>query len=262
MHPSTASVHPRPSSGLAGLPKAAWVAFALMAVAVVSLGAALVWRQAPPQDSMQALAGPDAESMAPAAANAPPQAVNAPHEAVGVKPPPVQGAQGARRAPATGAKPAPAPGAATGQSGAPAPSSSADNTVPLATRPAVVSVCNSCGIVEAVEPVKREGKASGVGAVGGAVVGGAVGNRFGAGSGKTAMTVLGAIGGGLAGNAIEKKAKTETVYRVKVRMEDGTTRSVTQAQTVAVGTHVTVQGETLKVTAPPSQAPAPGSQPA
>ena len=91
----------------------------------------------------------------------------------------------------------------------------------------MVSVCNNCGIVEAVEPVQREGKGSGVGAVAGGVVGGALGNRMGAGSGKTAMTVLGVVGGGLAGHAIEKKVKTETVYRVKVRMEDGSVRSFT-----------------------------------
>lgn len=118
----------------------------------------------------------------------------------------------------------------------------------------MVSVCNSCGVVEAVEPVQREGKGSGVGAVAGGVVGGALGNRMGAGSGKTAMTVLGVVGGGLAGHAIEKKVKTETVYRVKVRMEDGSLRSVTQAKSMAVGTHVTVQGETLKVTPAPAQA--------
>ena len=254
MHPSTASIHPRPSSGLGGLPKAAWVAIGLMAVAIVSLGAALVWRPAASPDSMQALAS--TESVAPTAADSPLPAVNAPLESQGLKPPPVQGT---RHAPAAGTKPAPAPRTAPGTAAAPGTSSSSDSE-PLPTRPAVVSVCNSCGIVEAVQAIKQEGKGSGVGAVAGGVVGGAVGNRFGAGSGKTAMTVLGAIGGGLAGNAIEKHAKAETVYRMKVRMEDGTQRTVTQAQSVAVGSHVTVQGETLKVSAPPQgQTPA-GSQ--
>ncbi|HEV8691676.1 MAG TPA: glycine zipper 2TM domain-containing protein [Ideonella sp.] len=261
MHPSTASVRPRPASSSAGLPKGAWVALGLMAVAIVSLAAALVWRQAPSPEFAQAVVSADTETAAPTAADSPQRAVNAPQETAGAKPPPVQGT---RPAPVTGAKPATAPSTAPstapGSTTAPAMSSAGDSSPP-ATQQAVVSVCNSCGIVEAVEPVKREGKASGVGAVGGAVVGGAVGNRFGAGSGKTAMTVIGAIGGGLAGNAIEKHAKSETVYRMKVRMEDGTVRSVTQAKSVAVGSHVTVQGETLKVTAPPAQSQTPaGSQ--
>lgn len=75
---------------------------------------------------------------------------------------------------------------------------------------------------------------------------------MGAGSGKTAMTVLGAIGGGLAGNAIEKRAKADTTYRVKVRMEDGSLRTLTRPRTVAVGSRVTVDGQTLKVTALPA----------
>jgi outer membrane lipoprotein SlyB len=205
----------------------------------VSLAAALVWRQAPSPESLQTVVSADTETAAPTAADTPQRAVNAPLETQGRKPPPVQSTQ---RAPAQNTAP--------GGAAAPTTSSAGDSTPPP-TRQAVVSVCNSCGIVEAVEPVKREGKASGVGAVGGAVVGGAVGNRFGAGSGKTAMTVIGAIGGGLAGNAIEKHAKSETVYRVKVRMEDGTVRTLTQPKTMAVGTHVTVQGETLKVATPP-----------
>jgi hypothetical protein len=39
--------------------------------------------------------------------------------------------------------------------------------------------------------------------VGGAVVGGVIGNQFGGGSGKTAMTVVGALGGGLLGHKAE-----------------------------------------------------------
>ena len=58
------------------------------------------------------------------------------------------------------------------------------------------------------------------------LVGGVVGNQMGGGSGKTAMTVLGAIGGGLAGNEIEKRTKASTAFDVQVRMEDGTVRTV------------------------------------
>jgi outer membrane lipoprotein SlyB len=38
------------------------------------------------------------------------------------------------------------------------------------------------------------------------------------------MTVVGALGGGLAGNEVEKRVRSDTVYRVYVRMDSGKTR--------------------------------------
>ncbi|WP_244815690.1 glycine zipper 2TM domain-containing protein [Caballeronia sp. Lep1P3] len=87
--------------------------------------------------------------------------------------------------------------------------------------------CSSCGTVEAVSAVKRQGHGTGIGAVGGAVAGGVVGNQFGRGGGRTAMTLLGALGGGLAGNSVEKHLRSETDYSVRVRMENGKTRYFT-----------------------------------
>ena len=88
-----------------------------------------------------------------------------------------------------------------------------------------------------------------MGAVGGAVVGGLLGNAMGSGDGRTAMTVIGAVGGGVAGNAIEKNARATTLYNVRVRMSDGTTRTVTQSTAPAVGQKVTVEGSQLKARA-------------
>jgi outer membrane lipoprotein SlyB len=87
--------------------------------------------------------------------------------------------------------------------------------------------CSSCGTVEAISAVKHEGHGTGIGAVGGAVAGGVVGNQFGRGGGRTAMTLLGALGGGLAGNSVEKHLRSETDYSVRVRMENGKTRYFT-----------------------------------
>lgn len=87
--------------------------------------------------------------------------------------------------------------------------------------------CSTCGTVEAISAVKREGHGTGIGAVGGAVAGGVVGNQFGSGGGRTAMTLLGALGGGLAGNSVEKHIRSETDYSVRVRMENGKTRTFT-----------------------------------
>jgi outer membrane lipoprotein SlyB len=102
------------------------------------------------------------------------------------------------------------------------------------------NVCKTCGVVESVQAVKKKGEGSGVGAVGGAVVGGVLGHQVGGGRGKDAMTVLGAIGGGLAGNEIEKNVRAETVYTVQVRMDDGSVRTLTQKTAPTVGARVTV----------------------
>ena len=120
--------------------------------------------------------------------------------------------------------------------------------------PAAAPVCSSCGVVESVRTVTHKGQAHGVGAVAGGVVGAVVGNQMGKGDGRKAMTVLGALGGGLAGNEIEKRSKTTTAHEVKVRMDDGTTRTFRRSQSMAVGTQVTVDGDTLSVTKKNSQA--------
>lgn len=121
---------------------------------------------------------------------------------------------------------------------------------PLDTQPAVAA-CANCGIVEGVRPVQRNGEGTGVGALAGGVVGGALGNRVGAGNGRTAMTVLGAVGGGMAGHEIEKRARSETVYEVRVRMDDGTLRTFTRAQAPAPGARVQIDGQQLRVVAAP-----------
>ncbi|NML29837.1 glycine zipper 2TM domain-containing protein [Paraburkholderia antibiotica] len=87
--------------------------------------------------------------------------------------------------------------------------------------------CSTCGTVVAISAVHQEGHGTGIGAVGGAVAGGVVGNQFGAGGGRTAMTLLGALGGGLAGNSVEKHLRSSTSYSVRVRMENGHTRYFT-----------------------------------
>lgn len=105
--------------------------------------------------------------------------------------------------------------------------------------------CASCGVVESVQAVQRKGEGSGLGAVAGGVVGGALGSQVGRGDGRTAMTVLGAIGGGLAGNEVEKRAKAVTVYRVRIKMDNGDMRTVEQGRSEAVGQRVRIEGQRL-----------------
>ena len=122
---------------------------------------------------------------------------------------------------------------------------------PQAARPAppqakVTAVCANCGVVESVVAVKRKGETTGVGAVAGGVLGAVVGHQMGNGNGKKAMTVIGAVGGGVAGNEVEKRARGETVYQVRVRMDDNSERTLEQANAPHVGARVEVQGSTMK----------------
>ena len=52
--------------------------------------------------------------------------------------------------------------------------------------------------------------------------------------------MIGAVGGGYAGNTVEKRMKKETVYRIDVRMDDGSTKRLEHASPLSVGAHVTV----------------------
>ncbi|KQP49621.1 glycine zipper 2TM domain-containing protein [Pseudorhodoferax sp. Leaf274] len=119
---------------------------------------------------------------------------------------------------------------------------------PAAAVPPVAQVarCDSCGTVVSVTAVQRAGQGSGVGAVAGGVVGGVLGNQVGGGSGRAVATVLGAVGGGWAGNEVEKRVRQSTRYAVRVRMDDGSVRTVEQNEAVAVGSPVLVQGGTAR----------------
>jgi uncharacterized protein YcfJ len=103
------------------------------------------------------------------------------------------------------------------------------------------------GEVTAVNTVQSAQPTTGIGAIGGAVVGGLAGTQIGNGRGRTAATIIGAIGGGLAGNQIEHVVHKATTYQVQVRMSDGSVRNFDYqaAPGVAVGQKVHVSGETL-----------------
>ncbi len=80
--------------------------------------------------------------------------------------------------------------------------------------------------VMAIDRIEEAGDGSGLGVIGGGIVGGALGNQIGGGNGRKAMTVLGAVGGAVAGNALEKKVRSTVHYDVQVRMADGSVRKL------------------------------------
>ena len=219
---------PRGGASPAPTMKALWIAIAFLGLCVLAIGGTLIRQQPGAATGMVPLAGAQA-MLAPsqlASRSSSPNTMitekkdgsplNAPAEkkvATNVKAP-VQVAQA---------------------------SGSSNGNVPAPT----TATCTRCGTIEAVTPITRQGQASGVGMVGGAVVGGVLGNQVGKGSGRAVATVLGAAGGGWAGNTIEKNMKKTTAYSVRVRMQDGTSRVIEQSAAPMVGSKVTVDGGTL-----------------
>lgn len=101
--------------------------------------------------------------------------------------------------------------------------------VRAAARIPVAAICAECGVVQSVREIETKGEGSGIGAVGGAVVGGVLGNQVGRGDGRKVATVIGAVGGAVAGNAIEKHVKSTRSYEITVRMDDGSSRAITES---------------------------------
>jgi outer membrane lipoprotein SlyB len=84
--------------------------------------------------------------------------------------------------------------------------------------------CPDCGSVLDVRFIKKEGEASGGGAVLGGIVGGVLGHQVGSGRGKDVATVAGAAGGAYAGHQIEKNKNAKEFWQVSVKTDGGNTR--------------------------------------
>ncbi len=111
----------------------------------------------------------------------------------------------------------------------------------------LASICDSCARVDDVKTVERKPKGSGLGIVGGAVVGGIVGHQVGGGTGKTVATGAGIVAGGIAGNEIEKNAKKYTVWVTHVTLKNGKKKTFEQRAMppYRAGDVVQVQGNQL-----------------
>ena len=220
--------------------KPLWAAVGILGFAVLAMGGTMIYQQrAPAPLAPVALAAPVAALPLAAASTA---AATAADDLI--------------EKPVAAAKPAPAPAkkvvkptprpAPVYSSNAPYPSTA---PAPVyAPVPVVAQACSTCGSVESVTAVQRTTKADGpgVGMVAGGVAGAVLGNQVGRGNGRAAATILGAIGGGWAGNAIERNVRKETVYQVGVRMDDGSRRTIEVAQPPAIGSKVTVDGSQIR----------------
>jgi outer membrane lipoprotein SlyB len=80
------------------------------------------------------------------------------------------------------------------------------------------------------------------GAFSGAVIGGLIGNQFGEGGGNDAMTVLGALGGAAAGEALARQTNAPVIPQWTVRLDNGATAAVqSNVPGLQVGARVRVQ---------------------
>ena len=226
MNPSTPQdVAVAPSS--TSIPRAVWIGFGALGLVTAALAGALVMRSVAPSTPVDAASSSLGTPM------------------VDVPAAKIASTTMAHRPPS---RPATSSGSTSGTS---TTSAQAPWHAPGGTTRTVA--CATCGVIESVNAVQQKGQGSGVGVVAGGVVGGLLGNQIGGGKGKTAATVLGAIGGGFAGNEVEKRVRTETVYDVTVRMDDGSTRSFRRAQAMTVGSAVTVDGDTLRLSSDSAQ---------
>lgn len=111
------------------------------------------------------------------------------------------------------------------------------------------TACVNCGQIESVNKVQvKDGDSNNVlGTVAGGVIGGVVGNQIGGGRGKDIARIAGAIGGAYAGNRIQNSRNKDEVFRVAVRMSNGTVQSFDYANDpeVAIGTQVRVEDGVL-----------------
>ena len=111
-------------------------------------------------------------------------------------------------------------------------SATLDSALQLASSASPVtlaSVCPNCGTIEAIDRIEVKGDGGYLGALGGGVVGAVLGSQVGSGKGKTAAQIAGALGGAYAGYVIEGKVRKAYHYEVLVRLQNGTTQTVSYA---------------------------------
>lgn len=88
------------------------------------------------------------------------------------------------------------------------------------------------GTVESIRSQTVQNNNATLGAIGGALVGGILGNQVGQGSGRTAATVVGAAGGAYAGNRMA--SGSSLVWIIGIRYDDGSLATIQQSSSPAV----------------------------
>ncbi|MBW8759509.1 MAG: glycine zipper 2TM domain-containing protein [Burkholderiales bacterium] len=219
------------ASGAAGLPRAVWIGGGLMALTIIALATTLVVKGNGNDTTADNTVAPLVATTTTAGAPTTEQSSVAKSDA---------------KTPANeSTKP-------VHHTTTPAHHDTARDNAPAAQQQQVAAaapVCATCGVVEGYTAVQVQGKNNGVGAVAGGLGGALIGSKIAGRGNHTLGGAIGAVGGGLLGNAIESHERTSTAYDVRVRMDDGSVRTVRQAAVPTVGQHVNVEGNALKAVA-------------
>jgi outer membrane lipoprotein SlyB len=114
----------------------------------------------------------------------------------------------------------------------------------------------SYGTLVSVRPVKIQGgdENNVIGAIGGAVLGGFLGNTIGGGSGRSLATAGGAVLGGVAGQGVQGAVNKSDGVELEIRKDDGNTIMVVQKQAAtrySVGQRVVMASNGSQVTVSP-----------
>jgi outer membrane lipoprotein SlyB len=104
------------------------------------------------------------------------------------------------------------------------------------------------GTVESIRQVDAQKYVPGAGAVVGGLAGLGVGSLIGSGGGRTAAMIVGAVGGGLVGNEMQK-SQTQLIWEIGVRYDDGGYGNITQTQSpgLRIGDRVRVTDTGLEL---------------
>ena len=224
------STTPNTTSGAAGLPRGIWIGGGLMALTIIALATTLVVKGNNSDTAAADTAAPLVATTTTPGAPTTPQS-------------PVDNPSTSGTAPANeSTRPAHHTPASVHHETA---RETAQNDAPQQVA-AAAPVCTTCGVIDGYSAVQVKGQNNGVGAVAGGVGGALIGSKIAGRGNHTLGGAIGAIGGGLLGNAIESHERTSTAYDVRVRMNDGSIRTVRQATVPTVGQHVTIDGNTIK----------------
>ncbi|MEG3113150.1 MULTISPECIES: glycine zipper 2TM domain-containing protein [unclassified Pantoea] len=114
----------------------------------------------------------------------------------------------------------------------------------------------SYGTLVSVRPVKIQGgdENNVIGAIGGAVLGGFLGNTIGGGAGRSLATAGGAVLGGVAGQGVQGAVNKADGVELEIRKDDGNTIMVVQKQAAtrySVGQRVVMASNGSQITVSP-----------
>ncbi|MGB6240940.1 MAG: glycine zipper 2TM domain-containing protein [Castellaniella sp.] len=96
-------------------------------------------------------------------------------------------------------------------------------------------------VVSVRSVIIQSDKSSGVGALAGGALGGVAGSAIGGGRGQILTSIGGALLGGLAGNAVENQVNKTQGLEITVRLDNGETRVIAQANDIALSSGQRVQ---------------------